>query len=35
LVLHNGIRYAFGYADLADQFDSPESKEIRNRILDH
>jgi len=34
-VLHNGIRYAFGYADLADRFDSPESKEIRNRMLDH
>jgi len=32
-VLNNGIRYAFGYADMADRFDSPESKEMRNRIL--
>lgn len=33
-VLHNGIRYTFTYSDLADRFDSPESKQIRDRILD-
>jgi hypothetical protein len=33
LILHNVIRYAFGYLDKADRFDSPESKEIRDRIL--
>ncbi len=32
-VLHNGIRYTFGYTDLADRFDSPESKQIRDGIL--
>ena len=33
-VLHNGIRYAFGYVDQADRFDSPESKQIRDRVLE-
>ena len=33
IVLNNGIVYAFYYEDLADRFDSLESKQIRDRIL--
>jgi hypothetical protein len=32
-VLHNGVVYTFSNVDLANDFDSPESKQIRDRIL--
>ena len=32
-VLHNGISYMSTYSDLANHFDSAESKQMRDRIL--